>query len=237
MLEHPPSAASAADRPQRGLKPMAPRRATAVAAATLISFSGVAALAAAWPAPASKVRSDASPSAGAAVHASGISRVEAERAEMRGQLCSSANAVGVGLRGEYFARAGFEGGPLLTRTDATLDLDLLADWPADRGDRPRSARWSGWVKAPMSGRYRFHAEPDGVVIEVATQRWGTGADASDAAVELAGGRFYPIRVEWSRVDPAAGVLRLQWTAPHGARFTIPRNSLFLPTESVASGRS
>ncbi len=210
-----------------------------VVVAAVASFGGVAALAAAWPvpAPASSVQSQPAPSAAAVVHASGISGVEAERAEMRGQLCSSANAVGVGLRGEYFARPAFEGTALATRTDATLDLDLAADWPGDRGDRPRSARWSGWVKAPMSGRYRFHAEPDGVVVEVATQRWGGAAAAPDAVVELAGGRFYPIRVEWSRVDPSAGPLRLQWTAPHGARFTIPRNSLFLPTDSVSSGRS
>lgn len=169
-------------------------------------------------------------------HASGLSQVEVERADWRAQLCSGANAVGVGLRGEYFARTGWRGDPLLVRTDATLEFDGGLDWPAGQAGTPRSARWSGWVRAPLTGRYRFHAEPAGVSIEVAGQRLAGPEVTADTPIELAAGRFYPVVVAWDRIDPQAGWMRLQWTAPHGARFTIPRNALFLPTETVAAPR-
>lgn len=221
------------------------------------AFAGVPALAAAlavlaavtagawlWPAPAasnpaSNPASDraSNPASNGSLkaHVSGLSQVEVERADWRAQVCSGANAVGVGLRGEYFARTAWRGDPLLVRTDATLDFDSRLDWPADQTAAPRSVRWTGWVRAPLTGRYRFHAEPAGVAIEVAGQALaGPGVASEPPPIELAAGRFYPVTVAWDRVDAASGALRLQWTAPHGARFTIPRNALFMPTEAVGS---
>lgn len=198
----------------------------------VLAIAVAAAATAFWP----KVASPDAPVATRAAHSSGLSQVEVDRADWRAQLCTSANAVGVGLRGEYFARTGWRGEPMLVRTDATLEFDGRLDWPAAQAGAPRSVRWSGWVRAPLTGRYRFHAEPQGVSIEVAGQRVAGLKAPAEAPIELAAGRFYPIVVAWDSVDPQAGLMRLQWTAPHGARFTIPRNALFLPTESVAAPR-
>lgn len=194
----------------------------------------VAALVPFWPvAPTGGGATARAPGAMPSAHpVGGLTRTEAERADWRAQLCTGANAVGVGLRGEYFGRPGWKGDPLLVRTDATLEFDSRLDWPAEQTATARSARWSGWVRAPLTGRYRFHGDPGGVTIEVAGQAVAGPEVAEPASVEMAAGRFYPITVAWERIDPAAGPLRLQWTAPHGARFTIPRNALFLPTDTV-----
>ena len=187
-----------------------------------------------WPVAASPSSSGTGRSSASTLvaHVSGLSQVEVDRADWRAQICSGANAVGVGLRGEYFARTGWKGEPLLVRTDATLEFDSRLDWPDTASAAPRSVRWSGWLRAPLTGRYRFHGDPQGVVIEISGRAVAGPKVLDDAPVELAAGRFYPITVALERIDPAAGALRLQWTAPHGARFTIPRNALFLPTESV-----
>lgn len=165
--------------------------------------------------------------------AGGLSAIETRRADHRAQLCSSANAVGVGLRGEYFAGPDFTGPLLLSRIDTVVDFDASLDWPADRkGKTPRSVRWSGWVKAPLAGRYTLHVQPPNAAVTVAN-RVLTGATADGPPViEMAAGRFYPITVELPRPLRAGEVARLEWTAPHGARFVIPRQSLFMPTETV-----
>jgi hypothetical protein len=163
----------------------------------------------------------------------GISATEAEVADRRGQLCTAANAVGVGLRGEYFSEPSFQGQLLVVRTEDTLEysgsLALPPSLPA-----PGSVRWSGWLKAPMTGRFRFHVEPVGMTIQVGTRKSSPSHHGAEVDVELAAGRFYPVTVEWPRVNIGAEMIRLQWTAPHGARYTIPQRALFLPTETVAN---
>lgn len=73
--------------------------------------------------------------------------------------CSTSNATGTGLRGDYFARDLAHGELLLTRTDATVDFDNGFEWPASQaGRRQESARWTGWVKSSIAGRYKFHVE-------------------------------------------------------------------------------
>ena len=159
-----------------------------------------------------------------------LADAELRRADQRSQLCSGSNSAGVGLRGEYFANEEWRGPPVLVRTDGPVDFDSSLDWPGDRQlGRPLSARWAGWVRPPISGRYRFHADQGAARIVVAKQVL-TGPDAPpDANVELAAGRYYPITLEVKRLAPAVGRLRLEWTAPHGARFVVPRALLYMPT--------
>lgn len=167
-----------------------------------------------------------------------LANVELRRAAARAETCTAANAVGVGLRGEYFAEEDWRGASLLVRVDSSVDFDASLDWPSGQAlIRPRSARWSGWVKAPISGLYRFHAEAPNLRVQIARQ-WLAGADAAaDAKLEMAAGRFYPITVDASRFSASHARLRLEWTAPHGARFVVPRALLFLPSESVVPSRT
>jgi hypothetical protein len=159
----------------------------------------------------------------------------ARRLDRRGcaGLCSGAVAAGVGLLGEYFPFEDWRGTPVLVRLDGSIDLDAPDDGPLDRTTpAARSVRWTGWVKPPMSGRYRFHADVPGARVLVSRRLVG-GADAQPD-IELAAGRFYPITVEVSRITPGkeAARVRLDWTPPHGVRFAVPRALLYAPAESV-----
>jgi hypothetical protein len=51
---------------------------------------------------------------------------------------------------------------------------------------------------------------------------------------MAAGRFYPIQIELARSAAVEQALRLEWTAPHGARYVVPKALLFAPTDSVRS---
>jgi hypothetical protein len=176
------------------------------------------------------VRRDGSDATPAPAH--DLAALEARQAAARAELCSGANAAGVGLRGEYFAAERCAGAPVVVRLDGAIDFDGSFDLP---GPAPRSVRWSGWVRPPLSGHYRFHAGPADARIVVARQPLG-GPDAAPG-VELSAGRFYPILVELDRVALANARVRLEWTAPHGARFLVPRALLYLPTEGLVPART
>jgi beta-glucosidase len=154
----------------------------------------------------------------------------ARSAGSRDTLCTSASPVGIGLRGEYFSGTGLSGRRLLSRVDPMVDVDF-AQWPTGSQERPLSARWSGWIKAPVSGRYRFHVVPEGAKLTVSRQLL-TGSPSAHSApdsIELVAGRHYPVVVEFSG---SGGRVQLSWTLPHGARAVIPRVFLNLPSDSV-----
>ena len=135
----------------------------------------------------------------------------------RNTLCSAGNAVGVGLRGEYFAEEDCHGTLLLSRIDSTIDFDASMEWPVPLARTPpRSARWSGWIKPPLAGSYRFHFPAPNGSITVARQLVSGTAAAPNAVVRLEAGRFYPITLSMARFDGAPNQrTRLEWTAPYG----------------------
>lgn len=149
-----------------------------------------------------------------------------------GQLCTSRNLPGIGLRGDYFAAPNFKGKPLLSRMDLQVDFDAQLLWPAELAKTPpQSARWSGWIRVPLSGDYSFH---------LAAGQQGEVKVANAVALSLAGqsqkvaleaGRFTPVTIDLPKL--AAGQpLKLEWTAPHGLRFTVPRGLLYPPTDQA-----
>ena len=159
-------------------------------------------------------------------------------AARRGALCSTSNATGTGLRGEYFARAmpGIE--LLLTRTDLTVDFDSDFEWPlTHKNRRPQSVRWTGWIKPLFTGPYKFHVDHPGASLVVAQQAMlSSGTASAVTSIQLAAGRFYPITLQFSGIAAMSGRFRLEWTSPHGARYLVPRALMFLPSESVAPKR-
>lgn len=167
-----------------------------------------------------------------------MSNPEYGPAARRDALCSTSNAMGTGLRGEYFSRELVSGDLLLTRTDLTVDFDSDFEWRTTHiNRRPESVRWTGWIKPPFSGRYKFHVEQPSSRLVVAQQTMlGDGASTSGASIELAAGRFYPLKLELNRISAIKGKFRLEWTSPHGARYLIPRALMFLPSEQVALKR-
>jgi hypothetical protein len=170
----------------------------------------------------------AAPRAGAALAQRDLLGVPTARA-----LCTAANAVGVGLQGSYFEGARWSGRVLLERLDPVIDFAPDLALPPGAA-AARSVRWRGWIKAPLNGKFRFHATAPGLSIRVANQpAAGEGAPEGNA-VEMAAGRFYPIQIELARSADVGQALRLEWTAPHGARYVVPKALLFAPTDSVRS---
>ena len=85
------------------------------------------------------------------------------------------------------------------------------------------------MRAPLDGSYRFHLDGADASVEVAH----TEMLAPNAAVELHLGRYYPLVVTVAHLQKTTQRLRLEWTAPHGARYVVPRALLQLPTRGVA----
>lgn len=187
---------------------------------------------------------DANPTTPAQAPAAGVDprmASELSRAADRGAMCSGREAVAAGLRAEYFPRPEFQGEPMVARMEGPID----EPWPAASGGSPgpvRSARWRGWLKPPMSGRYAFQVDIPGARVQVANQ-WMVGAPAgagpegsaaSSGSIELAAGRYAPILIELPVVpaEAAGRTVRLSWTAPHGATFLVPKAALFPPSDTV-----
>lgn len=155
-----------------------------------------------------------------------LARHELDQAALRAALCSSANAIGTGLRGEYYAEEGCRGAPMAVRDDEAVDFDATLTWNG-AGPCPRSVRWSGWIKPMLSGTHRFEAGAGAAHIVVARQAAGAGS----RGIELAAGRFYPLSIRMDRIGPKAGRIRLEWIPPHGTRLLVPQVLLYPPTQA------
>jgi beta-glucosidase len=67
----------------------------------------------------------------------------------------------VGLKGEYFSNATWQGAPVLSRIDKQVDFDWNAASPAQ--GVPASAfsvRWTGTLEVPGAGQYAFNITPE-----------------------------------------------------------------------------
>ena len=172
-----------------------------------------------------------------------MAAAELKRAAERADLCSASNATGSGLRGEYFAKEPVAAAPLLVRVDPTIDFDPTLDWPANlAGRRPSAVRWTGWVKPPYAGSYRFHVEQRAARVVVARQVLVDNGVATGATIHLDAGRFYPIDVDVGRLDALVGRLMLEWTAPargalrRAARAAVPADRRHAVLKERPSGR-
>lgn len=151
---------------------------------------------------------------------------ESDRASQRMQLCSAANPIGVGLQGDYFATDDCTGSPIFSQIEGPVELDPNTVWPQGP---PGSVRWSGWVKPPLPGKYAFHAEHPRATLVVARQLFQGGEGSTSDKIEMAAGRYYPLLLEVRGLNASVEGVILEWTAPHGMRFLIPRALLYLPT--------
>ena len=67
----------------------------------------------------------------------------------------------MGLKGEYFKNARWQGEPLLTRVDKQVDFDWNAASPAEGLPASGfSVRWSGSIAVPGAGDYVFQISPE-----------------------------------------------------------------------------
>jgi beta-glucosidase len=162
-----------------------------------------------------------------------------------------------GLTGEYFATSNWDGKrhqpreltypssgqlvgevpanpkPLFTRVDPQVDFNWWDGSPrADLKDDDFGVRWTGYVRAPVSGRYQigafglnaFDLYVDGK--HIAGRNNIHESAHAYSAVTLEGGKLYPIRLEFHEYVNDAQI-RLEWSRP---------NSGAAAEEAVAAAR-
>ena len=145
---------------------------------------------------------------------------------------------GTGLLGEYFSDPN-NGSHLVTfvrgRLDATVNFDWASAAPISGVAVDNfSVRWTGQVQAPISGSYTFSTSADdGVRLWVNGQlvidNWvdQSVTTKSSAAISLAGGSLYDVRMEYYEHTGAA-VAKLLWAYPGQAQAAIPQSQLYPP---------
>jgi len=126
--------------------------------------------------------------------------------------------VGNGLQGAYYAGHNFEH-HVLTRRDATLNFDWHEHRPvAGAGAEQFSVRWTGWLVAPITGRYVLHLSVDDGIRLWVNERlllddWrDQGLNYYQVAVDLHAGQAYPVRLDYCQATAATRV-RLAWELP------------------------
>jgi beta-glucosidase len=118
-----------------------------------------------------------------------------------------------GLKAEFWRGPDFAGAAAITRQDASVNYDLGNNPPVLPGAGPISARWTGFVIAPESGRYRVG------LIATNAKLWidgklvvGTGGGQRGPKMEelsFETGRKYAVKIQQA---PARGpLLRFVWT--------------------------
>ena len=106
-----------------------------------------------------------------------------------------------GLKAEFFNNLTLTGDPVFTLLDSDVHLD------SNVGLDPRlgvefSARWTGLVQAPVTGRYSLATvSDDGVRLyfdgRLAIDNWNPhGKEHNTTEVDLVGGQWYPIKIEY-----------------------------------------
>lgn len=131
-----------------------------------------------------------------------------------------------GLSASYFNGTDLAGEPSLRRIDPTVNFDWGTGAPGPEiAADGFSARWTGYVEAPVSGEYTFYVlSNDGNRLSVnglqLTDQWVDGIRESSATIALEAGRLYPVKLEFFEGVRTAQA-RLAWSYPGQAKEVIP----------------
>ena len=142
---------------------------------------------------------------------------------------------GTGLLAQYFNDAGsgvYFTALVLTRTDPVVDFDWASAAPDPTVQADNfSVRWSGQIKAPVTGTYTFTtASDDGVRLYVNGQllidNWTDHAVAQNTAtIALVADQKYDIRMEFYDHGQLA-TARLSWAYPGQTLQVVPQWVLY-----------
>ncbi|MDP3148923.1 MAG: glycoside hydrolase family 3 C-terminal domain-containing protein [Ignavibacteria bacterium] len=126
-----------------------------------------------------------------------------------------------GLLGEYFDNKELTGKPAYTRVDKKINFDWGGDSPFKKENWKEdnfSARWTGKVKAPVTGTFIFDLiSDDGVRFyfddNLVIDHWTDHAPESrEYEVKLIAGKEYNIKIEYYE-NGGGAVCKFGWTLP------------------------
>jgi MSHA biogenesis protein MshQ len=160
-----------------------------------------------------------------------------------------------GLSGAYFNNMNLTGSATATRIDTSVDFDWAAGSPgvSGVGSNQFSVRWTGRLRAPVTGNYRFQTvSDDGVRLWVNGQQvinnWtdhGVTTNTS-STISLDAGYAYDVRLEFYE-NGGQAVIQLLWSTPGTSSFSIlgtasdanpsTANYCDLPSQTCRSGFS
>ncbi len=138
-----------------------------------------------------------------------------------------------GLLGSYYGDKNFRRNKLnLTRIDPTIHFDFGAGSPDLEKFDPKgySMQWEGSVFAPDTGRYEFVIRSENAIRLWVNDRNQTIIDGwvksgndreFTSTLELLGGRYYPIKLDYMKSTEAKGSIELCWRRPGREIETIP----------------
>jgi len=150
----------------------------------------------------------------------------------RGGRCQSGECIGIGLSGAYYDNRGLFGDPALVQIDPQVDFIWGAGQPAvGVGPDDFSVRWSGEVRADISGLYAFRTtSDDGVRLWVddvlVIDDWSIQATTTnDGSITLVGPDRHSIILEYFELGNDAEI-ELRWRPPGSTRVVIPTSHLY-----------
>jgi outer membrane protein OmpA-like peptidoglycan-associated protein len=146
-----------------------------------------------------------------------------------------------GLRGDYYEGLNFDHF-VRTQRDAQLDFDWHEHSPVP-GVPPTSfsVRWTGWLVAPVTGRYILHLTVDDGVRLWLNQRllldeWrGQYLSVYQVTVDLQAGQAYPLRLDYCQYSHTTRLL-LSWERPRQAEAPASWRTLWGLTTALLSSR-
>jgi beta-glucosidase len=139
-------------------------------------------------------------------------------------LSTSGKGSDSGLKGEYFNNPEMNGEPVLARRDERINFDWGSFSPAPQVAVDNfSARWTGKLLAPDSGKYLLGATGNGglrvfvdgklLVDDFANRRTRTVT----REITLEAGRYYDIRFDYVEGNNPYAAAKLVWATPGGPK--------------------
>lgn len=149
-----------------------------------------------------------------------------------------------GLAGQYYPNQEFKGAPI-EAIDGPIDFDWKNQTSMPGGMKPENftARWTGVIVPPVSGRYTFIVEADdGVRLwvndKLLFERWQWKQDQliqQSEPVLLETNKAYPVRIEFRQASGQA-YLKLRWRHESTGEVPVPANALFVSQEAWQKSR-
>lgn len=141
---------------------------------------------------------------------------------------------GTGLSGTYFPNKNLTGDPFFTRLDASFDTTFSGPPTEGMEASNWSARWEGFIEAPVTGPYSFVTKSDdgirfwinGLPLVDAWVDRGATEDPPARVVYLKEGQRVPIKIEYYQGTGGAE-MHLSWFYPGQVKQPIP-NLFFYP---------